>query len=693
MKKRGQITIFIIAGMIIVIALSIFLYIRYGREKVDVSIAYPEEVKDVAKWVEDCTYQTAKQGMRVMGIQSGFIYIPDIIANSPPASLAMPNKFNKDAQWSVFINGELQTGSDSVRPAFIKTPYWYYNGKIRYPEPDLMESDLSIYVTQNLPECINDFEPFKRQYEIKTGEITAEATIGDDQTVVLVTWPLDIIVKASDKRVEIDRFKANLDVKLGRIYRVARAILASQTTDLFFENMTINLMAANENVPFSNMEFVCGEKRWRVKEVKEEIQKTLYYNMRNTRVRGTKIRPFLRPEEYYENLRVLRDELWQKLEEGLEEINWEALEQNLNPPGDQWEYFQQYLDPGVELEELDIAVNFDYQPEFGLDLNVKPSRDGRMSSRIQKGISSYLSFICLNIYHFTYDVRYPVKVIVSDPDAFMEEGFEFTFAFPVTIKNNEGTLEPLTYEEFDVPIQDTGFCEAVGGPEVEIIVLGEDDGLINMEVDDVDIKMQCLNRKCLVGQTQQHAGEVKFKGQFPIGCSYPWVIAEKEGYLPAKKQLEGDSMEMEIIKLKEMDFSVVKNIYHQSDKKILAQESLDDDEKAMIMIKEKTTGKQDLYMFPYGEFSDKMTIPKIDSLYDVEISLIKTSGMDGSEQVVGGYKNQNLTIKYSDIEAGDEIVWHVFDYRPTPVKEADLIKMAQYMMNGEYLEALKPEII
>ena len=42
--------------------------------------------------------------------------------------------------------------------------------------------------------------------------------------------------------------------------------------DLFFENVTIDLMAMNTRIPFTGMEIECGKKQWLVNDIKEEIQ-------------------------------------------------------------------------------------------------------------------------------------------------------------------------------------------------------------------------------------------------------------------------------------------------------------------------------------------------------------------------------------------------------------------------------------
>ena len=76
-------------------------------------------------------------------------------------------------------------------------------------------------------------------------------------------------------------------------------------------------------------------------------------------------------------------------------------------------------------------------------LTARPSDGVKLQSNLGHGNRDYLSFICVNAYHFTYDVTYPLLVSITDPDAFKGDGYTFRFSFPVIIDHNEGKRDSI----------------------------------------------------------------------------------------------------------------------------------------------------------------------------------------------------------------------------------------------------------
>lgn len=78
MKKRGQITLFIILGIIIISVISIAVFfrtqlIREGEDILIEELALPSDVMDVRNHIEHCIETTSKEGLILMGLQSGWI--------------------------------------------------------------------------------------------------------------------------------------------------------------------------------------------------------------------------------------------------------------------------------------------------------------------------------------------------------------------------------------------------------------------------------------------------------------------------------------------------------------------------------------------------------------------------------------------------------------------------------------------
>ncbi len=87
-EKRGQITVFIILGIVVLISASFYFYFRTVRtgEFGERTVA-PEEIVPVVEYIETCLYDTGSVAVEFLGQQAGYIYLPDHIKLNPFAYL------------------------------------------------------------------------------------------------------------------------------------------------------------------------------------------------------------------------------------------------------------------------------------------------------------------------------------------------------------------------------------------------------------------------------------------------------------------------------------------------------------------------------------------------------------------------------------------------------------------------------
>lgn len=138
----------------------------------------------------------------------------------------------------------------------------------------------------------------------------------------------------------------------------------------------------------------------------------------------------------------------------------------------------------------------------------------------KKGALKYLSrFLCLNTYHFVYDIQYPVLVTLS------ENGYTFQYAFMVVVDNNQPRTNNF---DFDLIEDDTFDVCNVKNHIIDVSVLGDGVGL-----DNADVSFQCFNSVCSIGKTIN--GNLNEK--FPQ-CLNGKIIAEREGYDKAELILD-----------------------------------------------------------------------------------------------------------------------------------------------------------
>lgn len=199
MLKRGQVTIFLAIGIILlfVTALSIYLYTTFtkksitGNQEQTIQI---ESIKNNLKLVlEQCLEGRAVEATYLASIQGGIIYLDE------PTEVLITNNAN------------------------IK--YATHNDKILLKTEDI-EQQISKYITQTGLQC--DFTSF-----IKEGVIIEEPTIEKIDTTILnkkITISSKIIIKASlgSSAIEINNLQVELPLALGDLLKQAQTIIQKQ---------------------------------------------------------------------------------------------------------------------------------------------------------------------------------------------------------------------------------------------------------------------------------------------------------------------------------------------------------------------------------------------------------------------------------------------------------------------------------
>jgi hypothetical protein len=210
MNKKAQVTIFIIIGLIMLIALGLVLYFRtnVAAEQVIPEIAkteqVPADVQPIKSYVESCLIEISTEALKKLGDRGGYIdpikhglkegiepTESDLVAFSPGSDL-------KVAYWYYLKSNNKCTG----QCAFDITPenkLYLYNtpGKVS------VESQLDDYINENLNSCLQDFNIFKEQgFTInELGQIKTTTKVGDNDIEFYVNLPLEV-QRGSINRIE-----------------------------------------------------------------------------------------------------------------------------------------------------------------------------------------------------------------------------------------------------------------------------------------------------------------------------------------------------------------------------------------------------------------------------------------------------------------------------------------------------------
>ena len=286
-KKKGQITIFIILGIILLLSAALFFFLRQEVSVFKPTALIPPEIVPVNQFILDCVESIAEDGANILGANGGFIYIPD----------------------------EIKTETSAYLPPFeispIKTVLWYYRGQKRVPPLDYMRLELVTYIEENLPACLQGFDAFNKTFNItELGKISSAVKLGEEDFTVDVNYPLDVILKAKEQKFFIEDFSISIPYRIKKMHELANQILERELISKYFEERTIDFIAMHPDIPYTDMAFSCSGKKWELKDVQAKLKKLLSVNLPRINVDKTDFAPI--PDEFpYEQNHFI----WNVLEE------------------------------------------------------------------------------------------------------------------------------------------------------------------------------------------------------------------------------------------------------------------------------------------------------------------------------------------------------------------------------------------
>jgi len=241
--KKGQITVFIIIGIILLLSLGVMIYLQQVRvEKFETAILVVEEVAaemmPVRTYIEDCLQETGKDALKKVGDYGGYIskdkfsFNPieptegDGVQFAPKSDLVIPF-------WYHLKSKNTCTGScefSSARPELFRT-----SGKLS------IQQQVEEYVAEKLNRCINNFLPFQQLMTFEElGPPQVEATITQDDVQFLIDWPLK--VERAGQTFRLNKHTTTVSVSLQFMYTMATEIANSQAELRVFEYHTKQLI-------------------------------------------------------------------------------------------------------------------------------------------------------------------------------------------------------------------------------------------------------------------------------------------------------------------------------------------------------------------------------------------------------------------------------------------------------------------
>jgi len=193
MEKRGQTTLFIILGIVIVAVLvSVFVF----REDISKSVAERKEqtivsqepgISELQEAVDRCVEKTVKDAVYHVALQGGYFVIPD--------------------------GYETMSG--------ITVAYAYKNGRAMLPSLDKMGDEMALYTAIFMDSCMPSGFP---GLELKTGIPKTSVEFNDDTTVFDLEY--SVAAKAGETEYKLRKdYKVALPVRVKKVHQVAQDVV------------------------------------------------------------------------------------------------------------------------------------------------------------------------------------------------------------------------------------------------------------------------------------------------------------------------------------------------------------------------------------------------------------------------------------------------------------------------------------
>lgn len=193
MYKKGQLTLFIVIGIVLLFSFSVLFFLKERTVKQDIGYASQKQVEfqtqipAIKSYIKDCLKQESSIALYILGMRGGNINLP--------------------------LN-HLSTNS-------FDTSYLYLNGTNNLPSIEEIEMQLADYISTNILKCA-DFSVFKN-VEIESGEIGTKVYMDSSNTIFDMNWPLS--VKQRDLTSKISSFSVTIPVRFMSIYEIVRDII------------------------------------------------------------------------------------------------------------------------------------------------------------------------------------------------------------------------------------------------------------------------------------------------------------------------------------------------------------------------------------------------------------------------------------------------------------------------------------
>lgn len=257
--KRGQVSIFIIIGILILGTIVIFLASRQNPIERQIPASLSPVYSSFLSCMEDYTFE----GVNLLESQGGYIYMPSFESGSA----YMPFSSQLD-----FMGSPI--------------PYWYYVSgnniaKEQVPTVQMMQEDMGKFIDGKIRNCVFD-SYYSQGFQIDEGIPKSKVTITEGKIAVSMDMPLNIT--KTNESVLVTSHNVEVSSNLKKLYDSSVELYQKEQKEMFLENYSVDVMRSY--APVDGVELTCSPLTWNADDVFSNIQNGLEANILALKTKG-----------------------------------------------------------------------------------------------------------------------------------------------------------------------------------------------------------------------------------------------------------------------------------------------------------------------------------------------------------------------------------------------------------------------
>jgi len=201
--KRGQVSIFMVLGILILLTFIIAMSLQVEKEVIEKD-TIEEKSDPIQNYIKSCLFSVTEKAINKVSLQGGYLNPRGDSIYDEPGDGAFRHVY-------YFLNNNI-------------LPYVLDKNQITLRSKEEIEKIISNYINVEIKNCL-DFSTFKKEgIEIEqTGELTTAVIISDNLVSSALSIPL--LVKQGEKLTKIKTIKTDVPLRLGQLYKLASIIL------------------------------------------------------------------------------------------------------------------------------------------------------------------------------------------------------------------------------------------------------------------------------------------------------------------------------------------------------------------------------------------------------------------------------------------------------------------------------------